>query len=162
MSEYYPPASFAFAVWFKGAPDVDASFSEVSGLTSSWSTIDIVEGGGASPIKLPKVASSGPIVLKRGLMLRLSPLFKWCKDTIENDLSKPIKTQDLAVALLGNNRQPLMVWSIVRAWPTKLEMDPFQADKSNVAMERIELSCSGITRQPMTILPGSGTAENAS
>ncbi|MEL6452335.1 MAG: phage tail protein [Pseudomonadota bacterium] len=161
MRQAYPPVAFSFAVWIAGAPAVDAGFSEVSGLTTEWEVAEIREGGVPTPHQVPSRAKVGPLVLSRGIMLASSPLFDWCTEVMESVLVKPIAPRDIAVALLGPMGEPVIAWNVVRAWPIRWTIEPFKADTSEVAMEKIEFACHAVMRARQADLPGLGLNRNA-
>lgn len=150
MADYYPPVAFSFSVSL-GADNtgVDAAFQEVSGLSSQIAvTEDVVEGGENRFVhKLPTQARNTNLVMKRGLMLAQSKMFKWCKETFENGFAKPIEPQTISVNLLDPSQKPMMVWVLDRCWPVKWEFGPLNSKNSDVAMETLEFGYTTLTRK---------------
>lgn len=146
---YYPPVAFSFWVRIAGnAADIDQGFQEVSGLSTERAMTPLEEGGENRFVhKLPGQVKPQNLVLKRGLMLASSPLFTWCKTTLESDLGSPIQPKSLTVSLLDAKRQPMISWSIVNAWPLKWQIDTFDATKNAVAIESIELAYQRLERK---------------
>lgn len=146
---YYPPVAFSFAVRISGnRADVDQGFQEVSGLDAERAVTELKEGGeNRFAHKLPGPAKNKNLVLKRGLVLASSPLFTWCKETLESDMTKPIKTQALTVSLLDQKQKPTITWSISNAWPVKWNVGSFHASKNEVAVETIEMAYTQIVRK---------------
>ncbi|ABG33656.1 phage tail protein [Roseobacter denitrificans] len=150
MDPLSPPVAFHFSVMFVGGtpPVSDTAFQEVSGLESGLETEALVEGGENRFVhQLPKPLKQGNLKLKRGMTPADSGLVKWCKATIENDLSKPIEPKDITVSLLNEERDPVAVWSIGNAYPVKWTVGGFDAMKNELAVETIELAYTTLKRK---------------
>lgn len=133
----YPPVGFSFWVSFEISNDtVDIAFQEVSGIGMELQTEDIVEGGeNRFTQKLPTRATFTPLVLKRGLVVK-SALTDWVQDAVEN-LS--IKPASVIVALLNENKEPLIAYRFINAYPLKWNVSSFNAESSNIVIESLEL-----------------------
>ncbi|NET31550.1 MAG: phage tail protein [Cyanothece sp. SIO1E1] len=147
----YPPVSFFFEVIFQGEgldqEVVETRFQSVTGLTAELQTESLKEGGeNRFEYVLPTRAKYNPLVLKRGLV-KDSKMVKWCTDAI---LDFDIRPMNLLVNLLHVKRQnsakpptgiePLMSWKVINAWPRKWSVSEFDAEKSSVAIESLELN----------------------
>lgn len=160
MSGYYPPAAFHFSVALLpgGNQSVDNAFAEVSGLDTEREVIQVKEGGENRFVhQLPGRNKPAKLVLKRGLLVSLSTLFEWCKDSLEGDLATAIKPRDMVVYLLGQSSDVLMAWHVSRAWPVKWSVDRFNASENKVAMETLEFAYTAIDRMVVKDLGTSGT-----
>ncbi len=73
-------------------------------------------------------------------------MIAWCRDVLEGGLSRPLDTRNLTVCLLDETGVPLRTWSIRNAYPVKWDMDPFQADKDDIIIDKLELACSASLR----------------
>lgn len=137
-----PPAAFYFTVTFGTAPqDADSSFREVSGIAPEMETESVVEGGeNRYVLALPKAVKNPKLVLKRGIAPNSSRLLMWCQAALEGGLTQPIFPKQIHLFLLDGLGSPLRVWSFDNAYPVKLEVEPFNATKNEVAVEKIELS----------------------
>lgn len=146
---YYPPVAFSFSVRITGnRADVDHAFQDVSGLDAEKVSTDLAEGGENRFVhKLPGRVKSKNLVLKRGIVLISSPLFGWCKEVLEADFSKPIQPKSLTVSLLDEKQKPAMTWSLSNAWPAKWQIGALNAQRSEVAVETIELAYTRIERK---------------
>jgi phage tail-like protein len=144
----YPPAGFYFAVRFSDREvGQDTSFLEVSGIGSEVETMSYAEGGeNRFAYTLPKAIKHSPLTLKRGIADFSSPLVKWCRDTLEGGLSSQIELRELSVVLLDEKSDPLRRWDFSGVWPQSWNIDPFQADKNSVAIEKIVLAYTSIKR----------------
>jgi phage tail-like protein len=138
----YPPVAFYFTVCFDTTlRDVDCSFREVSGIGAELETESVSEGGESRYVlQLPKAVKSQRLVLKRGVAPMRSRMVKWCTRVLEGDLSQPIVPKMMWVSLLSENGDPLRTWSFENAYPVKWEVEPFQSNKNEVALEKIELT----------------------
>ena len=142
MLDDYPPSAFYFKVVFSTAlVTADTSFQEVSGISSEIEVEPVVEGGENRFVhQLPKAVKHPNLVLKRGIANITSPLVHWCRSTLENDFLKPIEPRQIHVFLLNAEKIPIRAWSFANAFPVKWEIDGFNSTKSEVAIEKIELS----------------------
>ena len=145
----YPPAGFYFKVQIDGMPDSDSEFQELTGLSMSLETQSVKEAGeNRFTHQLPLPARAEPLVLKRGLLIS-SPLIEWCRKAIEEFTFSP---KNLHVFLLdtegSSNGQPkpLMAWYLVHAYPTKWEINGFNALNSEVAIETIQITYNYFTK----------------
>ncbi|MCE4554322.1 phage tail protein [Pelomonas cellulosilytica] len=143
-----PPLAFHFSVSFgANSPDDDSAFREVSGLDAEMDVETVVEGGqNAFVHQLPKAVKHPRLVLARGVAPKDSRLLQWCKDILEGGLVQPISPILLRVSLLNAREQPLRVWVVRNAYPVKWSVEAFNATRSEVAIERIELAHAGATR----------------
>ncbi len=138
----YPPVSFFFNVEFKGLPNstnLDSSFQEVSGLSATVGTTDIMEGGeNRFTHKVPTRVSYDKLVLKRGL-IKDSALLKWVTDSISQFQFSPIT---LYIHLLNEAglSAPLLTWEVVNAYPVKWSISNFNAEQNAIAIESLELN----------------------
>lgn len=146
---YYPPVAFSFRVRMSGdSADVDQGFQEVSGLDAEREMTTLQEGGeNRFQHKLPGAAKMPNLVLKRGMVLASSPLFMWCKASLEGDLAQPVQPKILTVSLLNQKSDPMITWSITQAWPVKWSIGAFDAMKNTLAVETIELAYQRIERK---------------
>jgi phage tail-like protein len=139
MPVYYPPVGFHFKVVLDGNTNEDTSFQEVSGLSAEIRTEDITEGGENRFVyKVPKTVQYSNLVLKRGLATANSPLVTWCKATIEGGTFNITKKQ-VEIMLLDEEHNPLMTWKLENAYPIKYNISNFNAERTELVIENIEL-----------------------
>lgn len=134
---HYPPVGFSFWVSFDISNDpVDIAFQDVAGIGMELQTEDVVEGGeNMFTQKLPTRASYTPLVLKRGLAVK-SSLTDWVRDAVENLTINPVT---VIVALLNENKEPLIAYRFMNAYPLKWSVSNFNAETSSVVIETLEL-----------------------
>jgi phage tail-like protein len=146
MSRFeYPPVGFRFSVNFHGSSQqIDASFSEVSGISAQLTTEEIIEGGeNRFKHRLPLQMSYTPLVLKRGVVTAKSDLFDWIKKSFANGLNaekRAIELQNLDLNLLDDSNNKLITWTFIGAYPIKFDISGLKADSNQLAIETIELS----------------------
>jgi phage tail-like protein len=150
----YPLPAFYFTVSMAGegidtqsAASPDASFSEISGLEASVSTVDIREGGqNAFVHRLPTGSTQKNVVMKRGVVSQYSAMADWASSTIGSTLANPIATKTLVVMLLGPDHMPKFAWNIRRAWPVRWDWGTLNSTRNEVMVESLEFSHSGVSR----------------
>jgi len=136
MSNYYPPLGFHFKVEFANLSG-EYQFQSVSGLNIELETELIAEGGeNRFKHKLPVSTRYPNLVLKRGIRVD-SSLTKWCREALEDF---DIKPTNITICLLNEEHEPLMTWNVVHAYPIKWSVSEFNAERSQLAIESIELA----------------------
>lgn len=137
----YPPPAFHFKVTFAlSGGKVDCSFQDVSGITATRETEEVMQGGeNSNTIVLPRKITYSNLVLKRGIAPLDSPLSTWCGKIFDNYFAEAIQPCDLWVHLMDGDLTPVRSWSFVRAYPVKWSVDAFNSTKNEVAIETIEL-----------------------
>lgn len=141
MAEY-PIPKFHFQVEWGGTK---IGFTEVSGLDI---TTDVVEyRDGASPeyskIKMPGQRKYSNITMKRGTFAGDNEFYDWFNTVSLNKIER----RDLTISLLDENHEPVVVWKVKNAWPTKITPTDLKSDGSDVAVETLELAHEGLTIQ---------------
>ena len=144
----YPIPSFRFALVAGIDPDpLDWGFQEVSGLDSQIEVEEVVCGGeNRFKYKLPKTATYGNLVLRRGLMAIPSLLTHWVQTTIRSGLTEAITTKTVILSLLDANAVPVKVWHFRDAYPVKWNVSEFNSTENAIAVEMLELAYSYYTQ----------------
>ncbi len=135
----YPLPVFHFQVkWGK----VDIGFSEVSGLTQEVQPIEYREGSSPdyASIKMPGLKKYGNVTLKRGITKGDNLYFEWLKSIQLNKVER----QTIIISLLNEDHEPVMTWTVLNAFPVKVEGPGLKATGNEVAIESIELAHEGI------------------
>jgi phage tail-like protein len=134
-----PSAAFRFIVDWGGTR---LAFSEVTGLNIEAPVIEYRDGLSPefSTVKMPGLKKFGNITLKRGVFAG-DNYDKWL-NTIK--LNKP-ERRDITISLLNEEHNPVMVWKVKNAWPTKITSPGMKATGNEVAIESIEIAHEGIT-----------------
>ena len=135
----YPLPAFHFQVDWGGSK---LGFSEVSGLNIEQQIIEYRDGLSPeySTIKMPGIRKYGNITLKRGIIKTDNEFFDWLNTTKMNIVER----RDLTIKLLDEEHNPVMVWMVKNAWPTKIDAPSLKADGNEVAIESIEIAHEGI------------------
>ncbi|MES2796711.1 MAG: phage tail protein [Bacteroidota bacterium] len=136
----YPLPKFHFRVEWGGSK---IGFTEVTGLNIENEIIEYRDG--SSPeyhkIKMPGLQKYGNITLKRGMFNGDNEFFNWLNTV---SLSK-IERRDVSISLLNENHEPVYVWKVKNAFPTKVTAPDLKSDANEVAVETIEIAHEGLT-----------------
>ena len=120
----------------------EAFFKSVSGLKYETEVIPVREGGANdTTFMLPGAVKWGPITLKRGFT-GSSALLEWREAWLTGTGTR-IPTG--RIIQLDGNLQPKAQWEFVRAWPSKWEISEFDASKSELSIETLEITHEGMT-----------------
>ena len=138
----YPVPKFHFLVEWGGAR---IGFTEVSGLEVSTDVIEYREGSSPvySKVKMPGMQKFANITLKRGTFKGDNEFYDWWNTVALNTIER----RDVTISLLNENHEPVVVWKISNAFPTKVQSTDLKADGNEVAIESIELAHEGLTIQ---------------
>jgi phage tail-like protein len=137
-----PYASFNFLLEIDGI--TKAGFSEVSGLNAESNIIEYRDGNeGIVPRKLPGLNKFGNVTLKRGVSRDLD-VFNWHKAAMDGDI---IRDASMSIVLLDEKRQEAVRWNLLNAWPSKWTGPDLKANANEIAIEAVEITHEGITRQ---------------
>jgi phage tail-like protein len=135
---YDIPVAFHFKVDFlPGASEEDNRFQEVTGLSAEVTAEEVREGGvNEFAYRLPTGVKYGNLVLKRGL-IKDSELVEWCRRAVEDFVFAP---KDVLVVLLDEKHDPLVTWSLTRAYPVKWSVSDLKAQENALVVESLELA----------------------
>nr|DAU70905.1 MAG TPA: major tail protein [Caudoviricetes sp.] len=139
----YPLPSFHFEVrWSADEKDV-APFSEVSGLSVESQVIEYREGNSKvySTIKMPGLKKYGNITLKRGAMAKDNSLFDWWNKTQLNKIER----KNVVINLLDELHEPVITWTVLNAFPVKVDNASYNSTSNEVLIETLELAHEGLT-----------------
>jgi phage tail-like protein len=136
----YPMTAFHFQVDWGGS---QLGFSEVTGLNIEVQPIEYRDGLSPeySPVKMPGLKKYGNITLKRGVFQGDNEFHDWLN---EIKLNKP-ERRDITIKLLNEEHNPVMVWKVVNAWPSKITSPDLKATGNEVAIEQLEIVHEGIS-----------------
>lgn len=138
----YPLPKFHFQVEWGGA---SIGFTEVSGLDVETEMIEYRDG--ASPeyvkTKMPGMQKFSNISMKRGTFQGDNDFFDWWNSVALNTIDR----RDVTISLLNENHEPVVVWKVKNAWPSKVQSTDLKSDGNEVAIETIELCHEGLVIQ---------------
>ncbi|MFN3240617.1 MAG: phage tail protein [Planctomycetota bacterium] len=139
----YPLTQVRFEVDFGGSGSGKAMFAEVNGLNIETDMIEY-RGGAEKTLttrKLPGLMKYSNVTMKRGILAKDNDLFSWW--TL-NQQGKH-KQRTVTVKLLNEAGTATVTWTMVRAWPVKVEGPSLNAKGNDVAIESIEFCHEGLT-----------------
>lgn len=127
---------------------VTVAFSEVSGLSIGYEKTTYkessTESGKAGPrvFHMPAQATPATITLKKGLVPPKSQpaLYDWINTISINQVEK----KDIVVSLCDETGKAVVSWTVLNAFPTKLDAPTFDANSNDAAIETMELQADGI------------------
>ena len=128
-----PLTGFHFRVDF-GLPGLfvkDVGFKTVTGISMELNTKEIKKNG--ATIHVPDGKTYGDITLSRGMIVG-SYLSDWLQAQMH--LQRPFKIP-IIITNLDGRRMPIYCWTFFNAYPTKLSLGGFDAEKSEVLLEEI-------------------------
>jgi phage tail-like protein len=138
----YPVSKSNFLVEWGGAR---IGFAEVSGLEVSTDVIKNRKGSRSvfGKVKMPGMQKFTNITLKRGTFKRDNEFHDWWNTVALNTIER----RDVTISLLNENHEPVAVWKVAKARPTKVQSTNLKADGNEVAIESIELVHEGLKVQ---------------
>lgn len=138
----YPLPKFHFRVEWGGT---NIGFTEVSGLTVETDVIEYRDGASFeyAKVKMPGMQKNSNITLKRGTFKSDNEFYSWWNSVKLNTIER----RDLTISLLNENHEPVVVWKVKNAWPSKVQSTDLKSDGNEVAIETLELVHEGLTIQ---------------
>jgi phage tail-like protein len=119
----------------------EAFFKSVGGLRYEMETVPVREGGqNMTTYQLVGATKWSNIVLKRGFT-KDSKLIKWREEWLNGTFNRAEGT----IVLLDTALNPKAQWNFYRAFPVKWEVSEFDASKSELAIETLEIAHEGIS-----------------
>ncbi len=142
MATNYPLVKFHFQVEWGGTK---IGFTEVSGLDVETEVVEYRHGASPeySKVKMPGMQKFSNITLKRGTFATDNEYFDWWNSVKLNTIER----RDITISLLNEEHQPVVVWKVKNAWPSKVQSTDLKADGSEVAIESLEIIHEGLTIQ---------------
>lgn len=153
----YPTVGFHFLVTFTDIAQegddkkisfkpVDVRFQSVAGLDVQMETESWKEGGeNRFAHEMPtKTKFSSSITLKRALVgPKDSGLTDWCTEAFINLKVRPMSV--VSVDLLDQDHNVLFKWDLHHVWPKSWKIAEFNAERSEVLIETLELNYNRFT-----------------
>src|SRR5258708_30831134 len=98
----------------QGSKEIQAVFTELSGLQVEMVVTDYEEGGNNDYVhRLPGRLKVGNITLKKGLT-KSNEFLKWC---MKAALEKPMDRRSVTVSLFDQTGHPVVRWNFLNAFP---------------------------------------------
>lgn len=138
----YPLPKFHFQVDWGGTK---IGFTEVTGLEVTTEKIEYRDGASPeySKIKMPGMQSFGDLTLKRGIFAGDNEFYAWWNSVSLNTIER----RDITISLLNENHEPVVVWKVKNAWPTKVTSTDLNASSNEVSVETLVLVHEGLTME---------------
>jgi phage tail-like protein len=138
----YPLPKFHFQAEWGG---VRIGFTEISGLDVETEVIEFRDGASKeySKRKMPGLQKFANVTMKRGVFASDNDYYKWWNTVALNTVER----RDVTVSLLNEKHEPVVVWKIKNAWPSKIASTDLKADGNEIAIESIELAHDGLAIQ---------------
>jgi phage tail-like protein len=135
-----PLPVFCFHVVIDGVDEMEGFFKSVSGLKYETESIPVRAGGvNETTFNLVGATKWAPLVLKKGFT-KSSALLQWREQWI----SGIGKRAGGVITQLDTALKPQAEWQFTGGWPTKWEISEFDASKSEVAIETLEITHEGL------------------
>ncbi|MDL2278714.1 phage tail protein [Parabacteroides sp. OttesenSCG-928-G07] len=140
QDDVWPLPKFYFNVEI--GPLAEATFQEVSGLELEAQVIEYRHGNGPefSTIKMPGIKKSSDVTLKKGVFKSNNKFWDWFNQIKMNTIER----QPVTISLLDEGGNPIMVWKLTNAWPTKITGTDLKSDGNEVAIETLVLAHEGL------------------
>ena len=141
-----PLPVFCFLVTFTNLPDnVEGFFKSVSGLKFETEVVPVSAGGANdTTFQLPGATKWGNLVFKQGFTTS-SALMDWRQKWLQGEMNR----SNGSIIQLDTSLARAAQWDFVRAWPCKWEIGEFDASKSELAIETLEIAHEGLTFKPL-------------
>ena len=147
-----PLTAFCFSLQIDGiiTDDRQAFFRNIGGLKSESEVVPFLEGGRnthahqlVGPTKWPN------LVLKRGFVSGpVYALIQWRQAWATDDPSVKLTRRKGKVIQYDAAMKPVCAWQFLDGWPCKWEGPDYDASKTELAIESIEIAHSGLFFQP--------------
>lgn len=136
----WPLPKFYFRVDWGGAT---MPFQEVSGLDVEAQPIEYRHGDSPafSVIKMLGLKKYSNVTLKKGVFKSDNKFWDWFNQIKMNT----VKRETVTISLLDEQGTPTMVWTLAKAWPTKITGTDLKAEGDEVAIETIEIAHEGLS-----------------
>jgi phage tail-like protein len=150
-----PQLAFCFEVAIlqpaRGLKDGKAYFKSVGGLKYESEVVDYKEGGyNVGTKRLVGGAKWGNLVLKRGFMGPLpgnesaNSLLEWRRMWLIDSAEAKLERADGYITQLNSKLEPVCKWKFHRGWPCKWEISEYDASKSEIVIETLEIAHEGL------------------
>ena len=142
MATNYPLVKFHFQVEWGGT---QIGFTEVSGLDVETEVVEYRHGASPeySKVKMPGMQKFGNLTLKRGTFVTDNEYYDWWNSVKLNTIER----RNITISLLNEEHEPVVVWKVKNAWPTKVQSTDLKADGNEVAIESMEIVHEGLSIQ---------------
>jgi phage tail-like protein len=141
MAEY-PLSKFHFEVQWGGTR---IGFTEVTGLEVTTDKIEYRDGASKEyhKIRMPGMQTFGDLTLKRGIFAADNEFYDWWNTVALNTIER----RDITISLLNESHEPVVIWKVKNAWPSKVTSTDLNASGNETAIETLVLAHEGLTME---------------
>jgi len=141
MAEY-PLPKFHFEVQWGGTR---IGFTEVTGLEVSTEKIEYRDGASKEyhKVRMPGMQTFGDLTLKRGIFAGDNEFYDWWNSVALNTIER----RDITISLLNESHDPVVIWKVKNAWPTKVTSTDLNSSGNETAIETLVLAHEGLTME---------------
>ncbi len=141
MAEY-PLPKFHFEVQWGGTR---IGFTEVTGLEITTEKIEYRDGASKEyhKIRMPGMQTFGDLTLKRGIFAGDNEFYDWWNSVALNTIER----RDITISLLNEDHDPVVIWKVKNAWPTKVTSTDLNSSGNETAIETLVLAHEGLTME---------------
>jgi phage tail-like protein len=141
MAEY-PLPKFHFQVQWGGTK---IGFTEVTGLEVTTEKLEYRDGASKEyhKVRMPGMQTFGDLTLKRGVFAGDNEFYDWWNTVALNTVER----RDITISLLNEAHEPVVVWKVKNAWPTKVTSTDLNASGNETAIESLVLTHEGLTME---------------
>src|SRR5690606_10350404 len=109
--------------------------------------IEYCEGGSPTynKTKQPGLTKYPNLTLKRVTFFVAFEYFEQWKNTMMSKAGKEKFRRDVTIPSSDEEHQPIISWTLSRAWPSKVQSTNLKADANEVAIETMELVHEGLS-----------------
>ena len=132
----YPLPKFHFELEWGGTR---FGFTEVTGLDVETEVIEYREGNlpTYNKTKQPGLTKYTDVTLKRGIILDDFDYFnQWVKTAMFQEKKEQYR-RTVTIKLLNEEHKAIIVWTLSKAWPSKIQSTDLKADGNEVAIETL-------------------------
>ncbi|MEP7251931.1 MAG: phage tail protein [Ginsengibacter sp.] len=140
----YPLPKFHFELEWGGTR---LGFTEVTGLDFETEVIEYREGNlpTYNKTKQPGLTKYTDVTLKRGIILGDMEYFdQWVKTAMFQEIKEKYR-RTVTIKLLNEEHKAIIVWTLSKAWPSKIQSTDLKADGNEVAIETLTFVHEGLT-----------------
>lgn len=141
MAEY-PLPIFHFEVQWGGTR---IGFTEVTGLEITTEKIEYRDGASKEyhKVRMPGMQTFGDLTLKRGIFAADNEFYDWWNTVALNTIER----RDITISLLNESHEPVVIWKVKNAWPSKVTSTDLNASGNETAIETMVLAHEGLTME---------------
>lgn len=137
-----PAFSFLVNLDLGAGQNAQVFFKSVSGLKFETAVVPVVSGGtNNTTFKLVGATDWPNLVLRQGFTAD-SKLIEWRQEWLTGKARRRLSGD---ITLLNTALTKVGIWAFERAWPQKWDISEFDASKSELAIETLELAHNGLS-----------------